>query len=93
MRWGWTPHQSRLGRSPSPRLWRREPIAGEHPARFAYRDGMNTTTLLIVLLVLLLLFGGGGFYFGGPAYGGGGLVLVLLICLVIYLMGGFRGRL
>ena len=43
------------------------------------------------MVVLLLLFGGGGFYFGGPVIGGSGLGLVLLICLVIFLMGGFRG--
>ena len=30
------------------------------------------------------------FYFG-PGYGGGGIGLVLLICIIIYLMGGFRG--
>jgi len=43
------------------------------------------------MVVLLLLFGGGGFYFGGPVIGGSGLGLVLLICLVIFVMGGFRG--
>ena len=51
-----------------------------------------TMNLLLIILLLLLLFGGGGFYFGGPAIGGSGLGLVLLIVLVIYLMGGFRGR-
>jgi len=51
--------------------------------------GMN---LILILLVLLLLGGGGGFYYGGPVYGGSGLGLALLICVVIYLMGGFRGK-
>ena len=53
-----------------------------------YLAGMN---ILLLVVVLLLLFGGGGFYFGGPVIGGSGLGLVLLICLVIFLMGGFRG--
>lgn len=48
--------------------------------------------LLILVIVLVLLFGGGGFYIGGPVYGGSGLGLVLLVCLIVYLMGGFRGR-
>jgi hypothetical protein len=47
--------------------------------------------LLVVLILLLLLCGGGGFYFGGPVYGGSGVGLVLLICLVVFLVGGFRG--
>jgi hypothetical protein len=47
---------------------------------------------LLLVLILLLLLGGGGFYMGGPVYGGSALGLVLLVCLVIYLMGGFRGR-
>jgi hypothetical protein len=51
--------------------------------------GMNQLLLVIILLILL---GGGGFYWGGPMYGGSGLGLVLLICLIIFLMGGFRGR-
>jgi hypothetical protein len=50
--------------------------------------GMN---ILLVLLVLLILCGGGGFYWGGPVIGGSGIGLVLFICLIIYLMGGFRG--
>ena len=53
------------------------------------RHSMN---LLLLIIVFVLLFGGGGFYLGGPVYGGSGLGLVLLICLVIYLMGGFRGK-
>ncbi len=48
--------------------------------------------LLLLIIVLLLLFGGGGSHVGGPAFGGGDLGLVLLIVLVVYLMGGFRGR-
>jgi hypothetical protein len=47
---------------------------------------------LLLIVVLILLFGGGGFYFGGPAIGGSGLGLILLICLIVYLMGGLRGR-
>jgi hypothetical protein len=61
----------------------------ERLRRFAILTSMNT---LLIIIVLLLLFGGGGFYFGGPGYGGGGLGLVLLICLIIFAMGGFRGR-
>jgi hypothetical protein len=38
------------------------------------------------------LFGGGGFYLGGPVIGGSGIGLILLIVLIIYLMGGLRGR-
>jgi hypothetical protein len=38
------------------------------------------------------LLGGGGFYWGGPVYGGSGVGLVLLICLIIFLTGGFRGK-
>lgn len=48
--------------------------------------------LLIILLILLLLFGGGGFYYGGPVYGGSGLGFVLLVIIIIYLVGGFRGK-
>jgi hypothetical protein len=47
--------------------------------------------ILLVLVVLLLLFGGGGFYFGGPVIGGSGIGLILLICVVVFLLGGFRG--
>ena len=67
--------------------WGEYPIGGIAVPH--YHAAMN---LILIILVLLLLFGGGGFYFGGPAYGGGGLGLILLICLIIYLMGGFRGR-
>jgi hypothetical protein len=42
--------------------------------------------------VLLLLFGGGGFYFGGPIIGGSGIGPILLICLIVFIMGGFRGK-
>ena len=59
-----------------------------HRAAACYLEAMN---MLLLIVLLLLLFGGGGFYFGGPVIGGGGLTLILLICLVIYLMGGFRG--
>ncbi|HEX2853758.1 MAG TPA: hypothetical protein VHO24_11010 [Opitutaceae bacterium] len=48
--------------------------------------------LLLLVIVFVLLFGGGGFYIGGPVYAGSGLGLVLLICLIVYLLGGFRGR-
>ena len=65
---------------------------GERPHRrrpaVCYLKAMN---ILLLVVVLLLMFGGGGFYFGGPVIGGSGLGLILLICLVIYLMGGFRG--
>jgi hypothetical protein len=53
---------------------------------------VTTMNLLLLVIVLVLLFGGGGFYLGGPVYGGSGLGLVLLICVIVYLMGGFRGR-
>ena len=53
-----------------------------------YLAGMN---ILLLMVILLLLFGGGGFYFGGPVIGGSGLGLVLLICLIVFIMGGFRG--
>ncbi len=46
---------------------------------------------ILLILVLLLLFGGGGFYYGGPNYGGSGLGFVMIVCLVVYLLGGFRG--
>ena len=48
--------------------------------------------ILVILLILLLLFGGCGFYFGGPVYGGSGIGLILVICIIVYLMGGFRGK-
>ena len=51
-----------------------------------------TMNPLLLIVILLLLFGGGGFYFGGPAIGGSVLGLALLICLIVYLMGGFRGK-
>ena len=51
-----------------------------------------TMNPLLLILILFLLFGGGGFYIGGPAIGGSALGLVLLICLIVYLMGGFRGK-
>jgi len=56
--------------------------------RDCYGTGMNP---LLLIIILLFLFGGGGFYYGGPAFGGGGIGLILLVCLIIYLMGGFRG--
>jgi hypothetical protein len=46
---------------------------------------------LVLIIILLLLFGGGGFYIGGPVYGGSGIGLILLICVIVYLLGGFRG--
>jgi hypothetical protein len=70
----------------------RSAVRGEDPIGrvgvTCYFAGMN---LLLILVVLLLLFGGGGFYFGGPVIGGGGIGLILLICLIVYVMGGFRG--
>ena len=54
--------------------------------------GLQVMNNLLLIILILLLLGGGGFYFGGPAVGGGGLGLVLLILLVVYLCGGFRGR-
>jgi hypothetical protein len=48
--------------------------------------------LLLILIVLLQLFGGGGFYFGGPIIGGSGICPILLICLIVFIMGGFRGK-
>jgi hypothetical protein len=67
-------------------------VRGEDPIETfvsaGYPGNMN---LLLVLLVLLVLFGGGGLYFGGPIIGGSGIGLILLICLIIYVMGGFRG--
>lgn len=54
-----------------------------------HHEQVNT---LLIIVILLLLLGGGGFYFGGPAIGGGGIGLILLIALIVYLMGGFRGR-
>jgi hypothetical protein len=65
------------------------PDVREPAALTRYIKAMNSI-LLVLLLVLLL--GGGGFYVGGPVYGGSALGLVLLICLIVYLMGGFRGR-
>ena len=47
--------------------------------------------LIILLIVLLLLFGGGGFYVGGPVFGGA-LGLILAVALIVYFLGGFRGR-
>lgn len=80
--------------SPGPTEARGGPRMGsEHPmesvAANRYPPTMN---LLLIVVVLLLLFGGGGYYYGGPGYGGGGLGLVLVVCLIIYLMGGFRGK-
>jgi len=54
--------------------------------------GLQRMNNLLLIILILLLLGGGGFYFGGPAVGGGGLGLVLLIVLIVYLCGGFRGR-
>ncbi|CAN5374068.1 hypothetical protein BH09VER1_BH09VER1_06180 [soil metagenome] len=68
-----------------------EAIAEKVLARPAAERHLNCMNILIIMVVLLLLFGGGGFYLGGPIIGGSGLGLILLICLVIYLMGGFRG--
>ena len=57
----------------------------------ATRDHLGMNPLLLII-ILLLVFGGGGFYMGGPAYGGSGIGLILLICLIIFLVGGFRGK-
>ncbi len=56
------------------------------------RVRLELMNIILLLVVLLLLFGGGGFYVGGPLFGGGALGLVLVIALVVYFLGGFRGR-
>jgi hypothetical protein len=61
--------------------------------RTVFVDGcLKVMNPLLLIIILLLLFGGGGFYFGGPVIGGSGLGLILLIVLIVYLMGGLRGR-
>jgi hypothetical protein len=82
-----TPRQSPAGAHRNSRLGRERPHGSD--AQDSYTANMNP---LLLILVLLVLFGGGGFYLGGPAIGGGGLGLILLVCLVVFAMGGFRGR-
>jgi hypothetical protein len=66
-------------------------IGADHGTRAPGAPPCCVNPLLLVIIILLLV-GGGGFYLGGPAFGGGGIGLILLICLIVYLMGGFRGR-
>ena len=60
--------------------------------KFRGRVSFYFMNLIILLIVLLLLFGGGGFYVGGPVFGGGALGLILAVALIVYFLGGFRGR-
>jgi hypothetical protein len=50
---------------------------------------MNTILTLIALL--LLLGGSGGFSLGGATFGDVGLV-ILIVALIVYFLGGLRGR-
>ena len=59
--------------------------------KFRGRVSFYFMNLIILLIVLLLLFGGGGFYVGGPVFGGA-LGLILAVALIVYFLGGFRGR-
>lgn len=56
------------------------------------RARLGIMNIILLLVVLLLLFGGGGFYVGGPLFGGGALGLLLVVALIVYFLGGFRGR-